>query len=328
MTQNKAVGPDMLSALRSANSILLCTHASPDGDAIGSLLAMGLALEGMGKRVTLSCADPVPGLFRFLPGADRVVNAEGLTGRSFDLGLALDAASMERLGSCGEAFKRCPQTAQLDHHGDNPGYAQINVIDGDASAAGCLVRRAMNGLGAPITRDIAQCLYCAISTDTGNFRFQNTTAEAFSIMAELMNAGLDLPAVARPVHQIREIPAARLLGWALNSLRFFADGRCAAMRLTQADYQAAGALPEHNTGIINYALDLPGVEMAYLAEEREGGASKASLRALPPWNVARIAQQFGGGGHVLASGLRYQGPLNELEEKLEKAMTDQMERGE
>ena len=311
---------NMLSALQNANSILLCTHASPDGDAIGSLIAMGLALEGLGKRVVMACADPVPHMFRFLPGADRVVNAEALTDQRFDMGMALDAASLERLGKCEEAFLRCPVTAQLDHHGDNPGYARMNWVDGEASAAGCLVHRMMKKMGLPVTREIAMNLYCAISTDTGNFRFLNTTAEAFAIMAELMEAGLDLPAVARPVHQVREIPAARLLGKALDSLRLIAGGKCACMRLTRDDYRAAGALPEHNTGIVNYALDLPGVEMAYLAEERPGEC-KASLRAIAPWNVQKIASRFGGGGHVQASGLTYKGSLRELEEKLDAAMT-------
>lgn len=316
--------PEMLSALQSANSILLCTHIAPDGDAIGSTLAMGLALKGMGKQVTMACADPVPGLLLFLPGAVEFVTADQLAGKQFDVGMALDASSLGRVGDCQEAYQRCPVRLQVDHHPDNPLYADYNWVDGMASAAGCVVRRLIGKMGMPITRDIAACLYCAISTDTGNFRFQNTSAEAFAIMAELMEAGLDLPGMARPLHQLREAPHVRLLGRALNSLRFFADGKCAGMLLTTADYHAAMALPEHNTGIINYALDIPGVEMAYLAEEREDGQVKASLRCLPKWNVAAIARKYDGGGHACAAGLRYEGALEDLRCRLEADMLETM----
>ena len=318
--QTDACENEMLSALKGANSILLCTHAAPDGDAVGSLLAMGRTLERMGKHITMCCADPVPGLYHFLWGADRVTGAKEAAGGKYDLGLALDSASTERLGDCEKAFSACPKTMQLDHHGDNPGYADINWVDAEASAAGCLVWRVMNMLGIRPDRETAECLYCAVSTDTGNFRFQNTSAEAFSMMAELMGAGLELATIARTVHQIREIPAARLLGRALNTLRFFAGGRGACLRLTLADYRAAEALPEHNTGIVNYALDLPGVEMAFLSEEREGEC-KASLRAVSPRNVQVIAKKFGGGGHALASGMRYDGPIEEMEDALIREMT-------
>ena len=319
-TQKRDFCPEMLSALLNANSILLCTHIAPDGDAIGSTLALGLALKGLGKSVVMVCADPAPGQFRFLPGAGEMVTADALGDAVFDAAIAVDAASLARVGACQEAFLRANVRLQLDHHPDNPLYADYNWVDGHASAAGCVVRRMMKKMNADLTPEIAACLYCAISTDTGNFRFQNTSEEAFSIMAELMAAGLDLPRAARPLHQLREAPHVRLLGRALCSLRFFGDGRCAGMRLTRADYAAAQALPEHNTGIVNYALDIPGVEMAYLAEERENGEVKASLRSLPPWDIAAIARKHDGGGHMFAAGLRYDGALAELCDLLEKEM--------
>ena len=320
--------PEMLSALQHANSILLCTHAQPDGDAIGSTLAMGLALKSMGKQVTILDADPVPGYMRFLPGEETFVQPEAVQGKTFDVALAIDTATVELLGASKDAFFAAPVTLVMDHHPDNPRYAMLNVVDGKASAAGGFVYRYLRAFNIPLTKEIAACLYCALSTDTGNFRFQNTNAETFSIMAELMEAGLDLPAVARPIHQLREEPHLRLLGRALASLKLCAGGKCACMRLTQADYQAAGALPEHNSNIVNYALDIPGVEMAFLAEERENGIVKASLRALPPWNVAEIARAFGGGGHKLAAGLRLPGTLDGLCRELEEKMLQTLEETE
>ena len=327
MAQNDTFCPEMLSALQNANSILLCTHVAPDGDAIGSTLAMGLALEALGKRVTLACADPVPAQFLFLPGADRFVQPPALKGQSYDAALAIDAADRERVGACGEAFDAAKVTLQMDHHPGNPRYADYNAVDGEAAAAGCVVRRALRALHIPLSRETALCLYCAISTDTGNFCFRNTSAEAFSIMAEVMETGLDLPEAARKIHLLREEPHVRLLGRALNTLRFFAAGKCACMTLTQADYQAARALPEHNTQIINYAMNIPGVEMCYLAEEREQGFVKTSLRCQPPRDVSVIARKFGGGGHVFAAAFRCEGSLAEVCSALEQEMLRQLEEG-
>ncbi|MBR3018637.1 MAG: bifunctional oligoribonuclease/PAP phosphatase NrnA [Clostridia bacterium] len=317
--------PEMLSALKNANSILLCCHISPDGDAIGSLLSTGLALRALGKQVTMACGDAVPAQFRFLPCAGEVVEAEALKGKQFDAAMAVDTATLERMGACAEAFLAAPVTMQIDHHGDNPGYTRYNVVDGKASAAGCLVRRLLRELNVDLTKEIASCLYCAISMDTGNFVQPNTTPEAFEIMAELMQAGLDLEANARALHLLRAEPSARLLGKALNSLKIFGNGQCACMKITARDYWETHALPEHNANIVNYALNIPGVCAVFLAEERKSGEVKASLRSVPPLDVSVIARKYGGGGHKQASGLRYPGRLEALCESLEKDLEQLVE---
>ncbi len=324
MTQNDAFCPEMLSALHSANSILLCTHIFPDGDAIGSALALALALESLGRRVTVSCADPVPGCYRFLPGADRFVLPDTLEGKRFDIGFAVDCADPGRVGACYPYFAACPVTVQIDHHPTNPLYAHWNAVDGEATAAGCLVWRLMQALRIPVTQEIARCLYCAISTDSGNFCFRNTSSEAFRITAELMEAGLPLAEDARLIHLVREDAHVKLLGRALISLRRFGGGRCACMRVTPEDYAAAGAKSEHCDRIVNYALNLPGVEMAYLADCGEGDGAKISLRAVAPRDVSAIARQFGGGGHVLASGFRLKGDPDVICAALEKEMLRQI----
>lgn len=318
--KREALCKEMLSALQSANSILLCTHIFPDGDAIGSTLAMALALEGLGKQVTLACRDRVPESLLFLPGACRFVQPAQLAGRTFDAALAIDAADESRLGDCFPAFSRAPVRLQIDHHDTNPGYAQLNLVDGAACASGCVLMRVLDDMNLPITCDMALCLYAAISTDTGNFCFANTNAEAFACMEKLMQAGLNIHAAARPLHLLRQEPHVRLLSRALGSLHLFAGGCCAGMRLSHQDYVDCGATAEHTDKIVNYALELPGVQMAYLADERETGFTKASLRALPPYDVAQIARLFGGGGHVLAAGLRCDLPLSAFCEQVEAEM--------
>lgn len=315
---------EMLSALKNANSILLCTHVNPDGDAIGSMLAMGAGLKALGKQVAMACADPVPGNLMFLPGADAVVGAEALAGKTFDAAMNIDVADAGRAGACGEAFARAPVRLQIDHHPTNPFYAQINEVDGTAPAAGSIVYRALQALGIPVTAEMALCLYCAISTDTGNFCFPSTDDEAFEIMAALMRCGLDIGGAARRIHLIREKQHVLLLGRALQTLHFFCGGKCAGMRLTKEDYRAAGALPEHSSNIVNYAIDLPGVEMAYLADGVQDGVTKCSLRGVAGRDVSVIARKFGGGGHVLAAGLRRPIGMEELCAAIEAEMRRQM----
>lgn len=317
--------PALIEQIKKARRVLIATHINPDGDAVGSALALYHGLMAMGKEVTLSCADPVPGKLSFLPGADQFVQAQALQGRSFDLSFAVDAADAGRIGNMGEVFFQSPVTVQVDHHPTNPGYAMVNEVDGDAAAAGCVVYRLLTAMGCEITAEIAQCLYAGISTDTGNFSFENTDGEAFAIVAELVRAGLPLNEMSRKLFLLKEEAHVRLLGRALQTLRIFGSGKCACMQLTPADYAAAGASGEHSDGIVNYAMNLWGVQMAYLADEKEDGMVKVSLRALPPNNVAQVAQKFGGGGHVLAAGCRYKSTLKEMCAALEKEMCSQLE---
>ena len=315
---------EMLSALKNANSILLCTHINPDGDAAGSTLAMAHALRGMGKRVTCACADPMPKYAETLPGAEGFTDAEGLKGQKFDAALAIDAADMRRLGGCAEAFTQTPTRMQIDHHPMNPMYAQMNEVDEKAPAVACVVFRAVKALGAEITPEIASCLYCGVSTDTGNFCFPGTDAETFAMMSELMEAGLPLPELARNIHRVREIPHVKLLGRALNTLHFFGGGKCSGMRLTRDDFASSDARNEHSSRIVNYGIDLPGVEMTYLAMQIDEGFVECSLRALPGRDVSVIARKFGGGGHMLAAGLRCEMTLDDFCKQVEEEMLRQL----
>lgn len=316
--------PVLMEEVKKARRIAIGTHVNPDGDAVGSALALYHALTAMGKEVCLFCADPVPGKLMFLAGADRFLQPVAAQG-NFDLGFAVDAADDGRLGSAGQVVLQAPVVVQIDHHPTNPCYAHVNAVDGDAAASGCVVYRLLKEMGCEITLDIAKCIYCAISTDTGNFSFENTDGEAFAIVAELVKVGLPLNEMSRNLFLLQEEAHIRLLGRALLTLRLFGNGKCACMQLTPADYAAAGASGEHSDGIVNYAMNLWGIQMAYLADEKEDGTVKVSLRALPPFNVARVAQKFGGGGHVLAAGCRYKATLREMCAALEVEMIRQLE---
>ena len=310
---------DMLSAILSAGSVLLFGHVNPDGDTLGSVLAMKLRLERMGKRVQAMVDGFVPSRLAFLPGAGDVLSASDVPD-AFDLALAIDVASMDRLGKCEALFAAAKKTAVIDHHGTNPGYAQINMIDGAAPAAAVLVYRLFEQMELPLSQEEAICLYTALSTDTGNFIYDSTDAESFAMMSAMMEAGLPLPEYSRRLFRQKEVPFVRLLGEVLPSLRIIADGRIAGLQLTMDQMQRAGANGGHTDGVVDYAIDLEGVGMAYFAREIEGGKVKVSLRALAPYAVDKIASQFGGGGHKLAAGLTLCMPMDEAVRTVEAAL--------
>ena len=314
---------DVLSAILSAGSVLLFGHVNPDGDTLGSVLAMKWRLERMGKRVQAMVDGLVPSYLAFLPGAETLMNAEKAPD-PFDLALAVDVASMDRLGKCESLFAAAEKTAVIDHHGTNAGYAQINMIDGEAPAAAILVNRLFEQMDMPMTQEEAVCLYTALSTDTGNFIYDSTNAESFAMMSGLMEAGLPLAEYSRMLFRQKELLHVRLLAEALLSLRVTANGRIAGLCLSLEQMQRVGANGGHAEGIVNYAIDLEGVGMAYFAREVEPGKVKVSLRALQPFAVDQVAAAFGGGGHKLAAGLTLTMPMEEairtVEAELEAAL--------
>ncbi len=297
-------------AIRKADSIWLAGHVNPDGDAIGSTLAMRLILQAMGKEAQVFFQDKVPDYLAFLPGTETILPPAKAEGRA-DLFLALDTSDPARLGSCAGLMEKCTATALVDHHGTNLGYAQVNSIDADASATGVLILEQMKALGVSLTPDIALCLYAAISTDTGNFSFDCTDAETFRAMSDMMEAGLPLAELNMRLFREKSRPQLKLLGRAIENMYFAGDGRIAVMTLTEKDFSDCGALAEHADTIVNYGLETVGTCMAVLARENWDGTIKFSLRSRAPLTVDDVAFSLGGGGHNRAAGINIPGTLEE-----------------
>ena len=305
--------------IREAQTIAVVSHVNPDGDTLGSATAMRLILESLGKEVTLFCDGKVPDQMSFLPGADLFRVPEGNEG-PFDLLLAVDVSDGKRMGSAAALMERSAHTAQIDHHPTNPLFAEVNSVDGKAPANCILIRELMDVLGVPVTKDIAICLYTGISTDTGNFAFGSTNAEAFRIMSDLMEHDLTLARLNRILFRVKSREQMKLLGRALESLRFRGNGKIAVMTLTAKDFKDCGALSEHADTIVNYGLDTHRTDMALLAREAAEGQIKFSLRAREPFTVNDIAAQFGGGGHPQASGITMAGTMEQCVEKVLREM--------
>lgn len=311
-------------AIRAADSIAICSHINPDGDTIGCALAMRLGLLALGKKPSVFCEDKIPDNLAMLPGVETFRNPSDC-GEAFDLFLAVDVSDPARLGTGRSLMERCAHTAQIDHHPTNPLFAETNSVDGYAPAASVLIYEQLRQMGVPMTREIAMCLYTGMSTDTGNFSFSATSAEVFSIMSELMRAGLPLSELSRILFRERSREQLRLLGRAIEHLRFAGGGRIAVMTLSRQDFLDCGALNEHADTIVNYGLETVGTQMAVLAREDEPGMIKFSLRSKSPQRIDDVAKSLGGGGHPQASGITLAGTLREatavvvaaLEQKLE-----------
>ncbi len=320
----------LLSAIEKADSILLFSHISPDGDTIGSALALKMLLNRMQKRVIMVLDGVVPANLFFLPdiyGFRRPedVKAQVDVKAAGTLAIAVDVSCSDRMGAGEELFVSAPMTAQIDHHETNPAFAGVNLIDSSAPATAILVGRLYAELGLVIRKEEAICIYTALSTDTGNFVYQNTNAEAFLLMSRLMEAGLPLAQYSRILFRRKEREFIALLTKALPTLTFLGHGEIAGMYLTRQAMLDAGATNDNTDGIVDYAIDASGVRMAYFARESEDGAVKFSLRALSPCRVDEIAACFGGGGHHLAAGCTLRCPLPEALEKVQKAMLEAQE---
>lgn len=302
---------DQLAAwLKERDDFILIGHISPDGDAVGSCIATMLALRALGKRVCVCLPEAVPAIYGTYPCAEEVLVRGDALPFTPQAAFALDVSEPDRMGEAKALFEACESRAVLDHHETNTGFGQLYCLDGDAAAAGELVLTLIEALGVKLSKEMAQWLYIAISTDCGNFNYSNTRAETMEAAAKLLRVGVDVAKLTRELYHTRSRARTQLLGLVLSTLAVSENGKVAWSRLTDEMLARAGALREDNEGVVNYLLEICGVEIAVLAEERDGG-TKFSLRSKEKADVAQIAKAFGGGGHVRAAGCMLALPMEE-----------------
>jgi phosphoesterase RecJ-like protein len=296
--------------IEDSSRLFLTTHMNPDGDAIGSLLALNCLFTGSGKDVTAFIADPIPSNFRFLPTSDLVINTlAGVGGEPFDLAIVLDSTDWERTGKDIPSAVRLTKVVNIDHHVSNSHFGDINHIDPTASAVGEMLHDVIDALGVSIDARIATCLYTAIMTDTGSFTYSNTSARAFEISEKLVRCGARPAKIAEEVNENYSVSRLELLRLALFSLEFTGNHRIGSMTITQGMFRETGTRPDMIEGFIDYPRFVAGVKVAVLFRELPGGGYKVSFRSRDCLDVSRIAGHFGGGGHVNASGCTVYGDL-------------------
>lgn len=296
--------------LLARDDIAVFGHRAPDGDACGSCIALTLALREAGKRACAMLPEGPPAFLRFLPGLDCVVE-DDQPPFAPRCALAVDVSSPDMLGGNRALFEACPDRAVVDHHESNPLFGQINHVEPDCAATGELALALIGELGVPLRTDMATCLFAAISSDTGNFNYSNTTAQSFEAAAACVRAGADVDEITRRIYRLRTEGRTRLLALALSDMRV--EGRVAYARVTNDMLRRAGALRCDTERIINFLIEVEGVAVAVLATEQEDARStKFSLRSVAPYNVARdVASPLGGGGHERAAGITISKPVDE-----------------
>ncbi|MCL5883987.1 MAG: bifunctional oligoribonuclease/PAP phosphatase NrnA [Deltaproteobacteria bacterium] len=305
---------------RENDRFLIACHENPEGDAIGSELALALALRQMGKTATVLNADPVPGNLVFLPGADTVVY-DG-DGAGYQVAVVVDCGSPERTGRIQGEIRKCPVLVNIDHHRTNGACGDHCLVDPEAAATGMLIHRILSAMGAPIDLDVATNIYVAILTDTGSFHYANSSPEAFFIAGEMVKKGIDPWAVAERVYETQSGSRLRLLGRVLCSLETAAGGRVAAITTRREDLAACGATKDHLEGFINYPRSVAGVEVAVAFREENDGAYRVSFRSKGRVDVSAVATRFGGGGHRNAAGCTVPGTLDEVKRRVFAALEE------
>jgi phosphoesterase RecJ-like protein len=297
--------------------ILIACHRTPDGDTVGAGLAVFLWLKRLGKKARIYCADPVPGIYRFLPGAAEVTAD---VGPPPEILVAVDCASPDRINDAAEAlFAKTQVVVNIDHHATNPSFGMLNHVVSNAGSTSELIAEMLFESEQDIPQDVADCLYTGIVTDTGQFGFDYTRPESLRMAARLMESGANFEGICFRVFRRRTLVRTRLIASALTSLRLYAEGRVAVVGIPQAVLRETDASPDECENIVNYTVEIEGVEIGIMLRETQGGEWKISLRASGAVDVSKIAKGYGGGGHVKAAGCTLPGPMESAEKKVVEA---------
>lgn len=308
--------------LEQHHHIGVISHMRPDGDAIGSTLALGLALQGMGKSVTMWNADPMPERYAFLEGAELLQALPEEVPAELEVLICVDSGNWSRIGDRAKSlFAGFPLVVNIDHHGSNDNYGQVNIVEAKAAACGMVLYNMLQSWNCPITKAIANALYVAISTDTGSFQYSSTTSSVLRVAADLVEVGVDVGEINRLVYQEVPYSSLKVNGEVLQQMVVEHDGSLSHYSMTMARKQEMGLSLEDTKDLVDIIRVVKGVRVAIIFEELEDGVVRMSLRSKDPAvNVSDIAAQFGGGGHAMAAGIRARGELTEIRAKVLEAI--------
>lgn len=305
--------------LKTEKSVAIFCHMRPDGDAIGSALALYHALISLGKRADVYCSDAIPTRFSYLDGVD---NFSSSVFGDYSCFVAVDSADINRLGDLGSVFLKKNNTYNVDHHISNTAYARYNsVID---SASNCEnIFELIKYLNADITPAIANALATGVITDTGNFKHKSVTPKTLLVASELKKADADFNQIIYRMFNEQTKERAKLFGLVMSKIRYLLDGKLAVASVLQSDLESSGALPDETEGFIDFVMGIKGVEVGVCIMQIGRDKYKCSLRSKTV-DVNAVASRFGGGGHILASGCQIQGEYEEVVDDIRYAVKQQI----
>ncbi len=312
---------EVIEAIQNNQRFLLTGHISPDGDSIACQLAMAEALEQLGKEASMQSADPVPAMYRKLPGASRVRRVSEIEGE-FDAAILMECPTPERSG-----FEHIPARTiiNIDHHPDNQNHAHVNWVNAKKAATAEMIFTLVEELGCEITGSMAENLFAGILTDTGSFSFSNTTASCLEIAAELVKRGASPAAVAQKVYRSYPPEKLDLIGRMLSQIQRFCDGAAVAMTIGYEEIEKKGYASEIFEDIVNMPLITSTVKVSMLGRQDESGKWRFSMRSKGDIDIGEIARQFGGGGHMNAAGFNYTGEVEQLVKELIESLSGRLD---
>lgn len=303
---------NILEEINKAEKIVIITHENPDGDAIGSSLAMKLALKQLGKDADVIIPE-FPKTFEFLPGIGEVKKESNI--EEYDLAIALDCASIKLLNGFAKYFDSAKIKVAIDHHSSNTMFADYNYVDQDAPACAQLLLVVFSYFNINVTKDIGTCILAGIITDTGGFRYEGVTADTFRFVADLCEKGIKVSQVYSQVFASKTRAKFELHRIALNRLEFLEEGKVAFTYVTKADEKQVEAKNGDYDGIVENGRDVEGVEVSVFLRETDKGI-KVSLRSKNYVNASKVAMMFGGGGHIRAAGCTIQGTIEQAKNQI------------
>lgn len=304
--------------IEKANNIVILTHEAPDGDAIGSILAMKLGLKQMGKEADL-IIEECPKTYAFLPGTEDIKTSSKI--EKYDLAISLDCADEKRLNGGLTYFENAKVKVVIDHHGSNKMFGDLNFVN-PASPACCEILIAIfEYCGVEITKEMGECLLTGIITDTGGFKYDGVTAETFEFTAELLRKGVHVSEIYKRVLQVKTRAHFELSKLVMERMELLENDKIAFSYLTLEDLEKTNAEPGDDEGLVEIGRDIEGIEVSVFIKEKEGeNGYKVSLRSSNDINVSDICLLFGGGGHPKAAGCFIQGDIEQVKNKLINAI--------
>jgi phosphoesterase RecJ-like protein len=312
---------EIINCIYNNSSFLITSHISPDGDALGSVIALGLILKKLNKKVMYHIDPAIGDKYSFLTEIEDINS--NITDNKFDVGICLDCSDINHLFDS-NILNQCKEILNIDHHISNKLYGNINLVDSKASATGEIIYELLTFFKIIIDRNIAIALYTAIVTDTGNFKYSNTTSKTHFIVSELLKQPFEAWKINKIVFDEHKISKIFLIGKVINNLQFFLDNRLAITVLTQKDLEEVGAQPDEVEGLINIGRDIIGVEVSILIKEKNLDEYKIGFRSNEYVDVGEIALDLGGGGHSRASGCTISGNKDEIINKLKSIISNKI----
>lgn len=309
----------VLGLIGESNRVLITSHQNPDGDALGSMLALGLGLEKIGKDVVFYSKDGVPEILEFLPHSDKIVSSINEIEAPFDIAFAVDCTATSRAGAKFEEYAKsenCKNVVIVDHHETGSSSGDLHLLDQNASSTGIIIYRILNSLDIELDKSISENIYITIVSDTGSFSYSNTNSDTLRIAAELVDIGVDPSKISQALYENEPLRKIELLKLVIPTLDITEDKKIASIFVDKDMFQETGATREDTEGMVNIPRSIKGVEVAILFRQEGDLEWKISLRSKGSVNVAKIAEGFGGGGHAGAAGCSLEGNIADVKTKV------------